>query len=183
MPSVPLGELPACAPGVMPQPGAPCKFDMDLPRCAEDEMPSPEKPCKPEGMGPQFDERPPDSAMKKVLTLDVEIDGSGEDPGTFDVTLVAIKKGMPKRERLKMQDMMEGESFIIDAKKAKCFADKKSDKDQVPDKVSCSTLSAETDESANTLKATVVTRMKFDEETRMPAFTATKFVVKGKSVI
>lgn len=179
-----LPELPACAPGVLPSPAAPCKFDpAGLPECAEGVMPSPQAPCKPKGMGPQFDMAPPAEAMKKLLTLDVEVDGSGEDPGTFDVTLVAIKKGIGKASRAQLQDQLEGESFIINAVKAKCFADKKSDADAIPDKVSCKVLSDETDDSATTLRATVVTRMKFDQATRQPSFKATKFVIRGKSKI
>jgi hypothetical protein len=179
-----LPELPACAPGVLPSPAAPCKFDpAGLPECAEGVMPSPQAPCKPKGMGPQFDMAPPAEAMKKLLTLDVEVDGSGEDPGTFDVTLVAIKKGIAKAARAQLQDQLEGESFIINATKAKCFADKKSDPDAIADPVSCKVLSEETDDSATTLRATVVTRMKFDQATRQPTFTATKFIIRGKSKI
>ena len=179
-----LPELPACAPGVLPSQAAPCKFDpAGLLECAEGVMPSPQAPCKPKGIGPQFDMAPPAEAMKKLLTLDVEVDGSGEDPGTFDVTLVAIKKGIAKAARAQLQDMLEGESFIINATKAKCFADKKSDPDAIADPVSCKVLSEETDDSATTLRATVVTRMKFDQATRQPSFTATKFVIRGKSKI
>ncbi len=179
-----LPALPACAPGVLPSREAPCKFDpSSLPECAEGVMPSPTAPCKPEGLNPQFDMAPPPEATKKLLTLDVEVDGSGEEPGTFDVTLVAIKKGVAKAARAQMQEMLEGESFIIDARKAKCFADKKSDPDAVADKVSCKVLSEQTDDVATTLKATVVTRMKFDAATRQPTFTATKFVIRGKSKI
>ena len=179
-----LPDLPACAPGVLPSREAPCKFDpSSLPECAEGVMPSPTAPCKPQGLNPQFDMAPPPEATKKLLTLDVEVDGSGEEPGTFDVTLVAIKKGVAKAARAQMQEMLEGESFIIDARKAKCFADKKSDPDAVADKVSCKVLSEQTDDVATTLKATVVTRMKFDAATRQPTFTATKFVIRGKSKI
>lgn len=179
-----LPALPACAPGVLPSREAPCKFDpSSLPECAEGVMPSPTAPCKPEGLNPQFDMAPPAEATKKLLTLDVEVDGSGEEPGTFDVTLVAIKKGVAKAARAQMQEMLEGESFIIDARKAKCFADKKSDPDAIADPVSCKVLSEETDDSATTLRATVVTRMKFDQATRQPTFTATKFIIRGKSKI
>ena len=179
-----LPDLPPCARGVLPSPTAPCKFDpAGLPECAEGVMPSPEAPCKPKGMGPQFDMAPPAEAMKKLLTLDVEVDGSGEDPGTFDVTLVAIKKGIAKAARAQLQDQLEGESFIINATKAKCFADKKSDPDAEADPVSCKVLSEETDNSASTLRATVVTRMKFDQATRQPNFTATKFIIRGKNKI
>jgi hypothetical protein len=44
-------------------------------------------------------------------------------------------------------------------------------------------LSEQTDDVATTLKATVVTRMKFDAATRQPTFTATKFVIRGKNKI
>lgn len=188
-----LPPLAACAPGQLPSPAAPCKFDgAGMPECGPEgppklnpdgSLPPGAVPCKPKGLGPQLDMAPPTEAMKKLMTLDVEVDGSGETPGTFDVTLVAIKKGIGKAARATMQDQLEGESFIIDATKAKCFADKKSDPDAEPDKVSCKVLSEETDDSASTLRATVVTRMKFDQATRQPSFTATKFVIRGKSKI
>ncbi len=188
-----LPPLAACAPGQLPSPAAPCKFDgAGMPECGPEgppklnpdgSLPPGAVPCKPKGLGPQLDMAPPTEAMKKLMTLDVEVDGSGETPGTFDVTLVAIKKGIGKAARATMQDQLEGESFIIDASKAKCFADKKSDPDAEPDKVSCKVLSEETDDSASTLRATVVTRMKFDQATRQPSFTATKFVIRGKSKI
>lgn len=146
-------------------------------------LPAGAVPCKPKGMGPQFDMAPPKEATSKLMTLDVEVDGSGETPGTFDVTLVAIKKGIGKAARAQMQEQLEGESFIINAVSAKCFADKKSDPDAEADKVSCKVLSEATDDSASTLRATVVTRMKFDAATRQPAFTATKFVIRGKNKI
>ena len=179
-----LPSLPPCAPGVLPSPAAPCMFDSKgLPDCEEGAAPSPEAPCKPAGQAPQFSARPPAEALKKLMTLDVEVEGSGEDPGTFDVTLVSIKKGIGKKSRAMLQEELEGESFIIDATKAKCFADKKSDADAIPDKVSCKVLSDETDDSAVTLRATVQVRMKFDATTREPTFIAKKFVIRGKSKI
>jgi len=188
-----LPPLAACAPGQIPSPTAPCKFDgAGMPECGPEgppklnpdgSLPPGAVPCKPKGLGPQLDMAPPKEATSKLMTLDVEVDGSGETPGTFDVTLVAIKKGIGKAARAQMQEALEGESFIIDATKAKCFADKKSDADAVPDKVSCKLLSEETDDSASTLRATVVTRMKFDQATRQPSFRATKFVIRGKSKI
>ena len=179
-----LPALPACAPGVLPSPSAPCMFDSNgLPDCEEGAVPSPEAPCKPAGQAPQFSARPPAEALKKLMTLDVEVEGSGEDPGTFDVTLVSIKKGIGKKSRAMLQEELEGESFIIDATKAKCFADKKSDADAIPDKVSCKVLSDETDDSAVTLRATVQVRMKFDATTYEPSFVAKKFVIRGKSKI
>lgn len=188
-----LPPLAACAPGQIPSTAAPCKFDgAGMPECGPEgppklnpdgSLPPGAVPCKPKGLGPQLDMAPPTEAMKKLLTLDVEVDGSGEAPGTFDVTLVAIRKGIGKAARATMQDQLEGESFIIDASKAKCFADKKSDPDAEADPVSCKVLSEATDDSASTLRATVVTRMKFDQATRQPSFTATKFVIRGKSKI
>ena len=179
-----LPPLPACAPGVLPTREAPCAFDFEsLPDCAEGVDPSPEKPCRPQGLNPQFDFTPPPEATKKLLTLDVDVDGSGEDPGTFDVTLNRIVKGIGKAQRAAIESQIEGESFVINATRAKCFADRKSDRDSLPDKVSCRVLSEETDDVAAVLKATVVTRMKFDPVTRTPTFTATKFVIRGKNKI
>jgi len=184
-----LPPLAACAPGQIPTAAAPCKFDSTgMAECGPGGPPKlgidgSLPPGKPKGLGPQLDMAPPKEATAKLMTLDVEVDGSGETPGTFDVTLVAIKKGIGKAARAQMQEALEGESFIIDATKAKCFADKKSDPDAVADKVSCKVLSKETDDSASTLRATVVTRMKFDEATRQPSFKATKFVIRGKSKI
>ncbi len=188
-----LPPLAACAPGQLPSPAAPCKFDgTGMSECGPEgppklnpdgSLPPGAVPCKPKGLGPQLNTAPPTEATKKLMTLDVEVDGSGETPGTFDVTLVAIKKGIGKAARAAMQDQLEGESFIINATKAKCFADKKSDPDAEADPVRCTVLSEETDDSATTLRATVVTRMKFDQATRQPSFTATKFIIRGKSKI
>lgn len=187
-----LPTLPKCAPGVFPSPASPCMMDANMPDCGpagppklnpDGSLPAGAVPCKPSGVGPQFTQAPPPEATTKLMTLDVEVDGSGEAPGTFDVTLVAIKKGIGQAARAKMEEQLKGESFIINATSAKCFADKKSDPDAEADKVSCKVLSDATDDSASTLRATVVTRMKFDQATRQPAFTATKFVIRGKSKI
>ena len=152
--------------------------------CAEGVNPTPEAPCRPGGTNPQFDQRPPDEAMKKLLTLNVEIDGSGEDAGSFDATLTKIVKGIAASKRAQFSEQMEGESFVIGTKSStKCFADKKSDPDALADPVSCTTLSDAVDNYANTVNATVQVRMKFDAASFTPTFTATKIVIKGKSKI
>ena len=91
-------DMPACAAGVMPTRDAPCKINMDMKECgpegppklnADGSLPAGAVPCRPAG-AVQFDQAPPTEATDKLMTLDVEVDGSGEKPGTFDVTLVRI---------------------------------------------------------------------------------------------
>ncbi len=179
-------NLPDCAEGTFPSQANPCKpaGGMDLKPCAEGVNPTPEAPCRPAGTNPQFQQRPPAEALKKLLTLDVDVDGSGEAPGTFDVTLNRIVKGIAAAKRAELQQQMEGESFVITTNsKTKCFADKKSDPDALADPVSCKVLSDATDDYANTVKATTQVRMKFDAASFTPTFTATKIVIKGKSKI
>ncbi len=152
--------------------------------CAEGVNPTPEAPCRPGGTNPQFEQRPPKDAMKKLLTLNVEIDGSGEDAGSFDATLTKFVKGLPKSQRAQFSEQMEGESFVIGTnRRTKCFADKKSDSDAIADRVSCTNLSDAVDDFANTVNATVQVRMKFDDASFTPTFTATKIVIKGKNKI
>jgi hypothetical protein len=179
-------NLPDCAPGTFPSPSNICKpaGGMDLKPCAEGVEPTPEAPCRPGGTNPQFEQRPPAEALKKLLTLDVDVDGSGEAPGTFDVTLNRIVKGIAAAKRAELQQQMEGESFVISTNsRTKCFADKKSDPDALADPVSCRVLSDATDDYANTVKATTQVRMKFDAASFTPTFTATKIVIRGKSKI
>lgn len=185
-------DMPACAAGVMPTRDAPCMIDMDMKECgpegppqlnADGSLPAGAVPCRPAG-AVQFDQAPPTEATNKLMTLDVEVDGSGEKPGTFDVTLVRIVKGIGKAARQQMEEQLEGESFVIYTNaSSKCFADKKSDPDAIADKVPCKLLSDEVDDSAVVIKATVQARMKFDKTTFTPTFTATKIVIKGKSKI
>ena len=183
-----MPDLPACASGTFPSPQNPCKPSgmgaEGMKPCAEGVNPTPEVPCRPGGTNPQFQQRPPEEAMKKLLTLNVEIDGSGEDAGSFDATLTKIVKGMAASKRAQFSEQMEGESFVIGTKSStKCFADKKSDPDALADPVSCTTLSDAVDNYANTVNATVQVRMKFDTASFTPTFTATKIVIKGKSKI
>ena len=183
-----MPDLPACASGTFPSPQNPCRPSgmgaEGMKPCAECVNPTPEAPCRPGGTNPQFDQRPPEEAMKKLLTLNVAIDGSGEDAGSFDATLTKIVKGMAASKRAQFSEQMEGESFVIGTKSStKCFADKKSDPDALADPVSCNTLSDAVDNYANTVNATVQVRMKFDSASFTPTFTATKIVIKGKSKI
>jgi len=184
-----MPDLPACNPATpIPSPQNPCKPSgmgaEGMKPCAEGVNPTPEVPCRPGGTNPQFQQRPPEEAMKKLLTLNVEIDGSGEDAGSFDATLTKIVKGMAASKRAQFSEQMEGESFVIGTKSStKCFADKKSDPDALADPVSCNTLSDAVDNYANTVNATVQVRMKFDTASFTPTFTATKIVIKGKSKI
>ena len=181
-----MPNLPDCASGTFPSPQNPCRptGGGDMKPCAEGVNPTPEAPCRPGGTNPQFQQRPPEEAMKKLLTLNVEIDGSGEDAGSFDATLTKIVKGIAASKRAQFSEQMEGESFVIGTKSStKCFADKKSDPDALADPVSCTTLSDAVDNYANTVNAPVQVRMKFDSASFTPTFTATKIVIKGKSKI
>jgi hypothetical protein len=162
--------MPDCAPGQQPPPIGPDGTIQGT-------------PCKPSG-AVQFNQAPPKEAMNKLMTLDVDVDGSGEAPDSFDVSLNKIVKGIGKAARADMQDKLQGESFTLGTTKAtKCFADKKSDADALADPVSCATLSDAADNYAQTVQAIVQARMKFDTTTMMPTFTATKIVIKGKSKI
>jgi hypothetical protein len=179
-------NLPDCAEGTFPSQANPCKpaGGVDLKPCAEGVNPTPEAPCRPAGTNPQLDQKPPADAMKKLLTLDVDIDGSGEADGSFDATLNRIVKGMSASHRAQFTQQMQDESFVINTNsKTKCFADKKSDPDALADPVSCTVLSDAVDNYANTVKATTQVRMKFDAASFTPTFTATKIVIKGKSKI
>ena len=185
-------NLPQCAPGTRPSPGNPCLLDQTLPECGpagppklnpDGTLPDGAVACKPSG-AVQFNQAPPKEATNKLMTLDVDVDGEGEKAGDFDVTLNKIVKGIGKAARAKLQDQLEGESFIIGTNGGtKCFADKKSDPDAEADKVSCKMLTDAVDDSAVTIKATIQARMKFDSASFTPTFTATKVVIKGKSKI
>jgi len=193
-PNPTLANMPKCGTngtGPVPTPGAPCMIDPQMPDCAPGQQPpsiGPDgtiqgTPCKPSG-AVQFNQAPPKEAMNKLMTLDVDVDGSGEAPNSFDVSLNKIVKGIGKAARADLQDKLEGESFTLGTTKAtKCFADKKSDADALADPVSCATLSDAADNYAQTVQAIVQARMKFDTTTMMPTFTATKIVIKGKSKI
>jgi len=189
-----MPNMPKCGTngtGPVPTPTAPCMMDPQMPDCAPGQQPPPigpdgtiqGTPCKPSG-AVQFNQAPPKEAMNKLMTLDVDVDGSGEAPDSFDVSLNKIVKGIGKAARADMQDKLQGESFTLGTTKAtKCFADKKSDADALADPVSCATLSDAADNYAQTVQAIVQARMKFDTTTMMPTFTATKIVIKGKSKI
>ena len=179
-------NLPDCAEGTFPSPQNPCKpaGGMQLQPCADGVEPTPEAPCRPSGTNPQLPERPPADALNTLLTLDVDIDGSGEAAGSFDATLNRIVKGMSASHRAQFTQQMDGESFVINTNsKTKCFADKKSDPDALADPVSCAVLSDAVDNFANTVQAITQERMKFDAASFTPTFTATKIVIKGKSKI
>jgi len=191
-PAMMMPNLPNCAPGQKPSPTAPCKLNFNLPECGpagpprlnpDGSLPEGAVPCRPNG-AVQFDQAPPREALNKLMTLDVGVDGQGEKAGDFDVTLNRIVKGIGKAARENLQDKLEGESFIIGTNgSTKCFADKKSDPDAEADKVSCKVLSDAVDDTATTVKATIQARMKFDQASFTPTFTATKIVIKGKNKI
>ena len=183
-------NLAPCAAGQMPTPQAPCK--MEIPPCAEGQMPSPTAPCRPQGGMPGkegeemggFDAPPTGDIQKdmknKFMVIDINVQGSGEDPGTFDVTFRKVSEGVGKQTKDYLNSQLEGESFVIEAtKKTICFADTK-DADKVPDVVSCKELSDAADSAPGSIRAQFRGKVNFDPKTYSPKFTAQKIVfLKG----
>ncbi len=125
---------------------------------------------------------PPAELTKKTFVMNVEIEGSGDDPATFEASLVRVVRGVKKQARDFMTNELEGESFIINASKAKCFADSKKDAGLVPDEVvPCKTLADLVDNAAGSINATFTGKMVFDEASFTPSFRAKKIVMLGKS--
>lgn len=183
-------NLAPCAAGQMPTPQAPCK--MEIPPCAEGQRPSPTAPCRPQGGMPGkegeemggFDAPPTGDIQKdmknKFMVIDINVQGSGEDPGTFDVTFRKVSEGVGKQTKDYLNSQLEGESFVIEAtKKTICFADTK-DADKVPDVVSCKELSDAADLAPGSIRAQFRGKVNFDPKTYSPKFTAQKIVfLKG----
>ncbi len=185
--NIPMAE---CAPGTIPTRAAPCI----IPPCPTGVAGTKTSPCMPDYGGPngQGDQGgqgagpmsapPPAELTKNTFTMNVEIEGSGVDPSTFEASLVKVVRGVKKEARAFMSEQFEGESFIITAGKAKCFADSKKDPGLVPDEVvPCKTLADLVDNVAGSINATFTGKMVFDEASFTPSFKAKKIVMRGKS--
>jgi hypothetical protein len=179
------GNLAPCAAGQKPSPEAPCKFDIQP--CAAGQKPSFEKPCRPDdsfrGEDEErggFDAPPSDDISKemknKFMVININVQGSGDADGSFDVTFVKVTEGVKKTTREYMNDQLEGESFIIGTSaKTKCFADTK-DADKIPDLVSCKKLDDAADNAPGSIRAQFRGKVSFDQATYTPKFTAQKIV-------
>jgi hypothetical protein len=199
MPNIDWGSLKPCAPGQMPSPTAPCKFEMA--DCAEGQMPSPQAPCKPkpcppgvrptrtapcipEGQDGGF-EAPPTAGITKELknkfmVINISVQGSGEVNGSFDVTFRSVEEGVSKQTAAFLNEQLEGESFVIQTDAStRCFADTK-DPDKVPDLVSCKTLDDAANNAPGSIKAQFRGKVSFDQATYQPQFKAQKIIfLKG----
>ena len=182
-------ELAPCAPGQVPSPQAPCKFDIQP--CAEGQKPSPQAPCRPQGMPGRegeemggFDAPPTGDIQKdmknKFMVIDINVQGSGEENGSFDVTFRKVVEGVGKQTKEYLNSQLEGESFVIQAtNKTVCFADTK-DADKVPDVVSCKELDDAANNAPGSIRAQFRGKVNFDMKTFSPKFTAQKIVfLKG----
>jgi len=185
-------NLAPCAPGQVPSPQAPCKFDIQP--CAAGQQPSPTAPCRPQGGMPGkegeegtggFDAAPTRAIQKdmkkKFMVININIEGSGDDEGTFYVTFVKVVSGVKSDTKEYLNSQLADESFVISStKKTKCFADT-NDADKVPDLVSCNDLSEAADNIAGSVKAQFRGKVAMNESTFEPIFTAQKIVfLKGK---
>ena len=184
--------MPPCEKGQFPTATKRCL----IPPCEAGQQPSNTAPCMPadglkDGVGPgggeseagaPMSQPPPTDMLKKTFVMNVEVEGSGDDPGTFAASYVAIIRGVAKKTRDVMNDEMEGESLILDGTKAKCFADTTRDKDkEAADILPCKRLSDFADNIAGSVNATFTGKMKFDTATFTPSFIATKIVILKKS--
>ena len=182
-------ELAPCTPGQVPSPQAPCKFDIQP--CAEGQKPSPQAPCRPQGMPGRegeemggFDAPPTGDIQKdmknKFMVIDINVQGSGDENGSFDVTFRKVVEGVGKQTKEYLNSQLEGESFVIQAtNKTVCFADTK-DADKVPDVVSCKELDDAANNAPGSIRAQFRGKVNFDMKTFSPKFTAQKIVfLKG----
>jgi hypothetical protein len=199
MPNIDWANLADCAAGQLPTPQAPCKID--LPDCAAGQLPSMNAPCKPApcppgvkptrnapclppGQDGGFD-APPTTDIKKqlnnkfiVVTMDVE--GSGDTNGSFDVTFKSVVSGVGKQTKAFLNEQLAGESFVISTTSATtCFADT-TDPDKIPDLVSCNELDSAANNAPGSIKAQFRGKVTFDPATYQPTFKAKKIVfLKG----
>ncbi|MEI7626439.1 MAG: hypothetical protein WCK06_09890 [Actinomycetota bacterium] len=119
---------------------------------------------------------------KKTFVMNVEIESGGDVDGTFDASFVKIIRGVAAKTRKIMNDEMEGESLILDGRKAKCFADSTRDKDkEADDQISCKRLADFADNIAGSVNATFTGKMTFDKTDYSVSFLAKKIVMLGKS--
>lgn len=187
-------DLPPCGTngtGSVPTPQAPCIMDKSMPDCAPGQQPPPLNPdgtpqgppCKPQG-AVQLGQAPPQGTTDKLMTMDVDIEGTGANPDSLDVTLNKIVKGIPRAKAASLTEQLQDDSLTINTTSAtRCWADKKADQNAEPDRVPCAQLSDAADNWPGSHQATIQARMKFDSTTFMPTFTATKILVKGKSLL
>jgi hypothetical protein len=199
MPNIDWGNLQPCAAGQMPSPAAPCKFDM--PDCAAGQMPSISSPCKPqpcppgakptrnapcipEGQDGGFDAPPTNDIKKqlnnKFIVVNMNVEGSGDTNGSFDVTFKSVEDGVNKQTKSFLNEQLEGESFVINTTAATtCFADT-TDPDKIPDLVSCNQLDDAANNAPGSIKAQFRGKVTFDAATYQPTFKAKKIVfLKG----
>ncbi len=199
MPNIDWGNLQPCAAGQMPSPAAPCKFDM--PDCAAGQMPSMSSPCKPqpcapgakptrnapcipEGQDGGFDAPPTNDIKKqlnnKFIVVNMNVEGSGDTNGSFDVTFKSVEDGVNKQTKAFLNEQLEGESFVINTTAATtCFADT-TDPDKIPDLVSCKQLDDAANNAPGSIKAQFRGKVTFDAATYQPTFKAQKIVfLKG----
>jgi len=187
-------DMAPCAKGQFPTATKRCLIQP----CEAGQQPSNTAPCIPSSSGGQggggqggggdqagnapMSQPPPSEMNNKTFVMNVEVEGSGDDPGTFAASYVAIIRGVAKKTRDVMNDEMEGESLILDGTKAKCFADTTRDKDKEADDIlPCKRLSDFADNIAGSVNATFTGKMKFDKATFTPSFLATKIVILKKS--
>ena len=199
MPNIDWGNLAPCAAGQMPSPTAPCKFD--LPDCTEGQKPSMQSPCMPKpcppgakptknapcvpaGQDGGFD-APPTTDIKKqlnnkFLVIKMNVEGSGDVNGSFDVVFKSVEDGVSKQTKAFLNDQLEGESFVISTTASTtCFADT-TDPDKIPDLVSCKELDDAANNAPGSIKAQFRGKVTFDAATYQPTFKAQKIVfLKG----
>ena len=183
-------DMAPCAKGQVPTATKRCLIQP----CEAGQQPTNTAPCMPSSSGGQgggsqgdngdatMSQPPPSEMLNKTFVMNVEVEGSGDDPGTFAASYVAIIRGVAKKTRDTMNDEMEGESLTLDGRKAKCFADSTRDKDkEADDQLPCKRLSDFADNIAGSVNATFTGKMKFDKKTFTPSFNATKIVILKKS--
>ena len=104
-------DMPPCEKGQFPTATKRCL----IPPCEAGQQPSNTAPCMPadglkDGVGPgggdqgggeseagaPMSQPPPTDMLKKTFVMNVEVEGSGDDPGTFAASDVAIIRGVAK---------------------------------------------------------------------------------------
>ncbi len=186
----PGGEMQPCAPGVLPSYTTPCL----IPDCEAGQKPSPSKPCRGgnSGGGGRDDDdgdggfdAPPTTRIQKemkskYMVINIDVEGSGETNGSFDVTFQKVVSGVSKTTISFLNDQLEGDSFVIETSaKTVCFADTP-DKDKVPDKVKCKLLDEAADEFPGSIKSQFRGKVNFNSASYEPVFTAKKIIfLKG----
>ena len=193
------GNLEPCAAGEIPSSTAPCKFDLPdceagqkpsmsspcMPRpCAPGVKPTKNAPCMPAGQDGGFD-APPTRDIKqqlnnKFLVIKMNVEGSGDANGSFDVVFKSVADGVNKQTKSFLNEQLEGESFVINTTAStNCFADT-TDPDKIPDLVSCNELDDAANNAPGSIKAQFRGKVTFDAATFQPTFKAKKIIfLKG----